>query len=209
MAGRIMLERGLWILVAALLVAVVWVAFFLPEAEETAQPPHRALPLDAEPVGGDFRLSREGESFDLAKHRGKVVLLYFGYTYCPDVCPTSLVFMRQALEQLEPDQLEQIQGVFVSVDPERDDPARLDEYTRFFHPGIMGVSGTHEQLQQAGRLYGAAWQRTETGSAMGYAVDHSSNTYVIDRDGRLVEILPHGSDAEQILATVLPLLTED
>jgi protein SCO1 len=209
MAGRIMLERGLWILLAALLVAVVWVVFFLPEAEETAHPPHRALPLAAEPVGGDFRLSREGESFDLAEHRGKVVLLYFGYTYCPDVCPTSLVFMRQALEQLEPDQLEQVQGVFVSVDPERDDPARLAEYTPFFHPNIMGASGTHEQLQQAGRLYGAAWQRTETGSAMGYAVDHSSNTYVIDRDGRLVEVLPHGSDAEQILATVLPLLTED
>ncbi|MFW5454320.1 SCO family protein [Thioalkalivibrio sulfidiphilus] len=204
-----MLERGLWILVMALLVVVVWVAFFLPEAEETAQLPHRALPLAAEPVGGDFRLSREGESFDLAQHRGKVVLLYFGYTYCPDVCPTSLVFMRQALEQLEPDQLEQVQGVFVSVDPERDDPARLDEYTRFFHPNITGVSGTHEQLQQAGRLYGAAWQRTETGSAMGYAVDHSSNTYVIGRDGQLVEILPHGSDAGQILETVLALLTED
>ncbi|OOG23700.1 hypothetical protein B1C78_10465 [Thioalkalivibrio denitrificans] len=204
-----MLERGLWILVAALLVAVVWVAFFLPEGEEAAHPGHRALPLAAEPVGGDFRLSREGESFDLAKHRGKVVLLYFGYTHCPDVCPSSLVMMRHALERMEPDQLEQVRGVFVSVDPERDDPARLQEYARFFHPRIMGVSGTHDQLEQAGRLYGSAWQRTETDSAMGYAVDHSSNTYVIDRDGRLVEILPHGADADQILATILPLLTED
>jgi protein SCO1 len=209
MAGRNMLERSLWILAAALLVAVVWVAFFQPDTEEAAQPGHRALPLAAEPVGGDFRLSREGESFDLADYRGQVVLLYFGYTSCPDVCPTSLVFMRQALEQLEPDQLDQVQGVFISVDPERDDPARLEQYARFFHARIMGVSGAHDQLEQAGRLYGAAWQRAESESAMGYAVDHSSNTYVIGRDGQLVEILPHGSDAEQILATVRPLLRED
>jgi protein SCO1 len=207
--GKMMLERGLWILVAALLLAVIWVAFFWQGAEEAELPAHRALPLAAEPVGGDFRLSREGESFDLAEHRGRIVLLYFGYTYCPDVCPTSLVMIRQAFEKLEPEDLDRVQGVFVSVDPERDSPERLAEYAEFFHPRIIGVSGSHPQLERAGELYGAAWQRAESESAMGYAVDHSSNTYVIDRDGRLVEILPHGTGPDQILSTILPLLTEE
>jgi protein SCO1 len=204
-----MLERALWILVAALLVAVVWVAFFWEATEEAVLPEHRTLQLAAEPVGGDFRLTHHGETFDLADHRGRVVLLYFGYTSCPDVCPTSLVMIRQALEQLEPAHLERVQGVLISVDPDRDSPARLEEYAAFFHPRIMGVSGNLAELESVGERYGAAWQRSEIDSAMGYAVDHSSNTYVIDRQGQLVAILPHGTGPEQILAAILPLLTEE
>jgi protein SCO1 len=170
---------------------------------------HRTLPLTTAPQGGDFTLSGNGQPFNLADYRGRVVLLYFGYTFCPDVCPTSMAMIRQAVAQLDAEQLERVQGIFVSVDPGRDTPERVADYARFFHPSILGVTGSEEELAEAGRLYGAGWQRTQTGSAMGYAVDHSSNTYVIGTDGRLVETLPHGTGPQRILETVLRLLDEE
>lgn len=170
---------------------------------------HRTLPLTHAPEGGDFSLTRDGQAFHLADHRGQVVLLYFGYTYCPDVCPTSMAMIRQTLRELDAEQLQQVQGVFVSVDPERDTPEQLAEYARFFHPNILGVTGSEEELAAAGRLYGAGWRRADTDSALGYAVDHSSNTYVIGKDGRLAETLPHGTGPQRILTTVLRLLDED
>ena len=163
MNNRQQLEKALWVLIAVLLVAVVAVALFWTNDQQTTDS-HTQLPLAAAPSGGDFQLSRTGDSFALADYRGQVVLLYFGYTYCPDVCPTSLALMRQALNQLAPEQLARVQGVFVSVDPERDTPERLKEYAGFFHPRIIGVSGSEEQLALAGRLYGAAWQRAYIGA---------------------------------------------
>jgi protein SCO1/2 len=202
------IERGLWALVLILGLAVAAVLWFWPDLD-APHPSHDQLPLTGVPVGGDFKLSRDGESFSLTDYRGQVVMLYFGYTYCPDVCPTSLAIMRQALRQLGEEQQARVQGVFVSVDPERDSPQRLEEYSGFFHSRILGVSGSEAQLAEAGRLYGAAWQRAESDSAMGYAVDHSSNTYVIGPDGRLAAILPHGTPAERLIATLLPLLNEE
>ena len=209
MSQRQGIERFLWLLIAALVAAIVLVALYWSTPDEPLIDTHTQLPLAAAPVGGDFSLSREGDSFALSDYRGQVVLLYFGYTFCPDVCPTSLALMRQALRELSPEQLAQVQGVFVSVDPQRDTPERLAEYTRFFHPRIMGVSGSEAQLAEAGRLYGAAWARAESDSAMGYSVDHSSSTYVIDRTGKLVSILPHGASAQRIIETVLPLINNE
>lgn len=197
----------LWGLVV-LLSLWVFSGWQLPTSGSTAAS-HRELPLREQPAGGDFVLQRDGQHFALEDYRGKVVLLYFGYSYCPDVCPSSLAIMAQALRQLTPAQLAQVQGVFVSVDPERDTLAHLAEYTPFFHPNIVGVSGSRAQLAHAGQLYGAAWQRVDSDSAMGYSVDHSSNTYVIDQQGNLLAILPHGSSAQRILERVLPLMHEE
>ena len=194
-----------------LVLSLVLIAFGLvwKPASVDQDPAHRTLPLTHVPQGGDFALTRDGQSFRLVDHRGRVVLLYFGYTYCPDVCPTSMAMLRQALRQLDAEQLQRVQGVFVSVDPERDTPEQLADYAGFFHPNILGVTGSEEELAAAGRLYGAAWQRADTDSAMGYAVDHSSNTYVIGKDGRLAETLPHGTGPQRIVETVLRLLDED
>ncbi len=204
-------RKGIYGWGLVLVVALVLIAFGLlwKPAPVDHDPGHRTLPLTTAPQGGDFVLTRDGRSFDLADHRGQVVLLYFGYTYCPDVCPTSMAMIRQALRQLDAEQLERVQAVFVSIDPERDTPEQLADYARFFHASILGVTGSEEELAEAGRLYGAAWRWADTGSAMGYAVDHSSNTYVIGMDGRLVETLPHGTGPQRILETVLRLLDED
>ena len=198
-----------WGVVLVLSLVLIAAGLVWKPASVDQDPAHRTLPLTHVPQGGDFALTRDGQSFRLGDHRGQVVLLYFGYTYCPDVCPTSMAMIRQALRQLDAEQLQRVQGVFVSVDPERDTPEQLADYAGFFHPNILGVTGSEEELAAAGRLYGAAWQRADTDSAMGYAVDHSSNTYVIGKDGRLAETLPHGTGPQRIVETVLRLLDED
>lgn len=195
-----------WGLILVLSLALI--AFGLISKPELADPDpgHQTLPLATVPQGGDFVLSGGGQVFDLADYRGQVVLLYFGYTHCPDVCPTSMAVMRQVLRPLAASELERVQAVFVSVDPERDRPEQLAEYAAFFHPEILGVTGTEEELADAGRRYGAAWLRVNSGSEMGYSVDHSSYIYVIGPDGRLVEAVPHGTGSGHILESVRELL---
>jgi protein SCO1/2 len=154
------------------------------------------------PPGGDFVLQSASGPFDSATLRGQVMLVYFGYTFCPDICPTSLAVTGAAMKQLTPDELTRVRLVFISVDPQRDTPARLKEYVGFFHPNMIGVTGSAEQIAAAARLYGAAYARQEIGSAGGYVVDHSAWTYVVAPDGRLVGRLPHGATVEQTLAEI-------
>lgn len=166
------------------------------------QPPPGGDAAGREPHGGDFVLTRPGQHFDTRELRGKVVLLYFGYTGCPDICPTSLAYLGQALKQLTPEELERVQGLFVSVDPDRDTPERLAAYAAYFHPRIRGVSGSAEEVDRAVALYGAAYRKVDRGSAGGYQVDHTSFTYLIAPDGTLRERFPHGTPSERIAAAV-------
>jgi protein SCO1/2 len=189
-------------IVVVLTSILAWLLWFW-EPDLGSGPQHQALELAAPPTGGDFRLESQGGTLDLETLRGKVVLIYFGYTWCPDICPTNLAFIANALKSLTPEELDQVRVLFVSVDPERDDPARLAEYTAYFHPSILGVTGTPEQLAAAARLYGAAYRRTEqSGSAMGYLVDHSAYTYVVDPEGRLVATLDHATPSDAIAAAI-------
>jgi len=160
----------------------------------------------AEETAADFVLTTSRGELRLQQLRGKVVVLYFGYTWCPDVCPTSLALLGMALQRLEPHELQAIQPVFVSVDPERDTPARLDEYTRYFHPALLGASGSPAQIAAVAQRYGVAYARDAGGSATDYTVDHSSLTYLLDRNGKLHEVLPHGTSPDKIVAAIRGLL---
>jgi protein SCO1/2 len=176
---------------------------------EGAAEAHRQLALAAPPRGGDFTLASVDGPVSLADFRGKVVLLYFGYTWCPDICPTNLAMIGQALRQLTGAERDRVQVLFVSVDPERDDPARLAEYVGYFDPSMIGVTGDEAQVAAAAALYGAAYRRTEQpGSAMGYLVDHSASTYLIDRKGALRETLPHATPPGELLARLRGLLAD-
>jgi protein SCO1/2 len=104
-----------------------------------------------------------------------------------------------ALEALEPTELERVQGLFVSVDPQRDTVERLKAYVEYFHPKILGLTGTPDEVAEVAQLYGAAYHRVQQASETDYVVDHSADTYLIDPMGRLVETLPHGAPAEQIV----------
>jgi protein SCO1/2 len=158
--------------------------------------------LAPRPKGGDFTLTSADGPVALRSFRGKVVLLYFGYTNCPDICPSALSFTAMALERLSPAERERVRAIFVSVDPERDTPEKLKGYAAYFHPNVIGVTGDHRTLAEIAARYGAAYRRSDIGSASGYAVDHTSFTYVIAPDGRLAESLPHGTPPDQVASAV-------
>jgi protein SCO1 len=157
--------------------------------------------------GGDFVLHSSQGEFSLKQLRGKVVLLYFGYTKCPDVCPTSLSTLSQALNELSEDELKSVQAVFISVDPKRDSFQILDNYVSYFHPNLMGITGSESEIAVVAKQYGAQYEEVAIeGSSFGYAVDHSAVTYVITQTGELRFIFPHETPSFAILEAIRYLL---
>lgn len=137
------------------------------------------------PQASDFELTKSnGETFRLSEQKGKIVLLFFGYTACPDVCPTTLAELRVLMEDLG-DKTERVQVVFVSVDPERDTPDKIQEYVEHFNADFIGLTGTPEDLQVIWDDYGVFRERVESESAFGYIINHTARTYLIDQDGNL------------------------
>ena len=190
-----MISERILLAIAALLAALVigLALFWQPEL------PERPLPKAGLAEGGDFTLQSIKGPVSLKDFRGKEVLLYFGYTYCPDICPTSLAATAEGLKLLTPDELAQVAVIFVSVDPKRDTPARLKEYVEFFHPSMVGVTGSAEEIAAIAKRYGVfyAEQKVETAGG-GYVVDHSADTFVVAADGRLVARMAHATPPEQV-----------
>jgi protein SCO1/2 len=130
-------------------------------------------------------IDQAGRPFSLDDQAGKAVVLYFGYTTCPDACPTTLSDYLAVKEMLG-DRAEDVSFVLVTIDPERDSPERLAEYLAFFDPTFVGLSGTADEIAAIARNYGASYARVEyPESATGYLMDHTTLTYVIDPQGRL------------------------
>ena len=197
-----MKNRLLIALIALLLAVIVWLVFFFAPSGQSSG-------LTEAPLGGDFTLQSQDGPVKLEDLRGKVVVLYFGYTWCPDICPTSLGVLSMALNELSEEDLSRLQVVFISVDPERDTLERLKTYVGFFHENMVGVTGSTDEINQVVRLYGAAYRKVEDGnSAMGYMMDHSANLYLIDKQGALAKTLIHGVSAEQILTDLKQLLQQ-
>jgi cytochrome oxidase Cu insertion factor (SCO1/SenC/PrrC family) len=157
-------------------------------------------------IGGDFSLTDQaGQPFRLAQLRGKVVLLFFGYTFCPDICPTELANLSAVLNEL-PHAGDQVQGVFVTVDPERDTPRVLADYVGYFSRHLIGLTGSPDQIAQVAEKYRVKYRKNpRPGGA--YSVDHSVNLYVIDRAGELATVIPYGLPPEHVLEVVRRLLS--
>lgn len=150
-------------------------------------------------LGGEFRLTaHDGSSFALEDARGKVVVMAFGYTYCPDVCPTMLARMTAALRALGP-RSEQVVPLFVSLDPARDTPALLGEYVRWFHPTLKGLTGSPKAIRQVASQYGVQFSIYDKDDPERYTIDHSSSIYVIGTDGRLIRMIPDGLPSEVLV----------
>ena len=138
------------------------------------------------PVAQEFELSRgDGSRFRLNDMRGKAVLLFFGYTSCPDVCPTTLAELKQALDELDEEKSRQVQVVFVTVDPERDTPELVQEYVNHFNPDFIGLSGSESELVQVWQKYGVFREIVDGTSAAGYIVNHTARVTLIDQDGNM------------------------
>jgi protein SCO1/2 len=154
-------------------------------------------------LGGDFVLQSAEGPVSLSNYKGKVIVLYFGYAFCPDVCPTSLGLLSLALQQLNKDELKKIQTFFISVDPERDTVEKLKAYAAAFHPNIMGITGTPEQIAELAKRYGVMYMKVELpNSAMKYSVDHSSRYYVVDSKGEIKSFIEHGTEPDKIAAAL-------
>lgn len=156
-------------------------------ARETAYDPPRPAP--------PLRLTdQDGRPFDLASLRGKPVLVYFGYTHCPDICPATLADVRDALRLVD----EPVGVVFVTVDPARDDAAAMGQYVGHFGEEFVGLTGTDEEIAAAAADWGVSYARLDTGSAAGYAMAHSTETFLVDPAGTLRHHLFFGASPDLI-----------
>jgi cytochrome oxidase Cu insertion factor (SCO1/SenC/PrrC family) len=143
-------------------------------------------------VNADFTLQNgDGKTIDAKDLRGKYLLVYFGFTNCPDVCPTSLLVMSNVIAQLEPEQKAKIQPIFITLDPERDTPKITSIYASHFSKNFMGLSGTLAQIKHAADSFKVFYSKVEQkDSALGYVVDHSSFIYLMGADGRYIMHFP-------------------
>lgn len=161
-------------------------------------------PGNMDEVGGDFTLESANGPVALHDYRGKVVLLYFGYTHCPDACPTTLTHWRAAFKSLSPHNRKQVRGIFVSIDPDRDSPQLLKDYVQHFHPNIVGVTGSQEQLTKVTTEYSAkfGYEKSDDGNPDDYTVNHSGAVYVIDPTGKVRDMLTFQSRPAEIVTSI-------
>jgi protein SCO1/2 len=168
--------------------------------------PYHGTLLDSPKPMADFTLRGPGgEPVKLSDYRGKLVVLYFGYTFCPDVCPTTMAELGQAMRSLGP-KADQVQGIMVTVDPERDTPDKLNQYVRAFDPRFVGLSGTPDQIAGAATPLGVYYEKRPVEGPAGYLVDHTATTMVIDRDGRMRLVWPYGTAGEDMAADLAQLM---
>ncbi len=159
--------------------------------------------MQAGEFGGDFSLVQGDKTVKLSDFRGKVVLFYFGYTSCPDVCPTTLSILGAGLKELTPEEIAQVQAIFISVDPDRDHADKLMNYAKHFHPNFIGLTATdNEAIQKIAAQYGAFFAKADSDSALSYLIDHTSNSYVVSKDGKYVKILPHDTNKSAVASSI-------
>ncbi|WP_434361648.1 SCO family protein [Parasalinivibrio latis] len=136
-------------------------------------------------------------------------IVYFGYTHCPDVCPTSLAILSAALKKIPETELDNFWPVFISLDPARDDGNQSDTYAGYFHPTMSGASGTEEQTAALAKKYGVLYQISKLeDSELEYAVDHSSYFYFLNPQGELVEKVPHTLNPDLVVAAIKRTLSQ-
>jgi protein SCO1/2 len=147
-----------------------------------------------------------GKRRSLADFKGKVVVLFFGFTHCPDACPTTMAELANVAKELGPD-AERLQVLFVTVDPERDTPELLRQYVPSFHPSFLGLYGTPQETTAAAKEFKVYFQKqSQPGGS--YSMDHSAGTFVLDRQGRLRLFAQYGAGSRPLLHDIRVLLAE-
>ncbi len=154
-------------------------------------------------------MNSQGEPVSGSDYDGRVRMLFFGFTSCPDVCPTALQKLNQATSSLAPELQDEVLTLFVSVDPKRDTPERLANYVDFFGDNIVGLTGTEPQLRELAKRYRTTFGYDEPGPDGNYAVSHSSAIYVFDRDGSARLLIRPDLKAEEVRHDLVALIQED
>lgn len=175
-----------------------------------AKPPSFRGTLYAEPfpLAAEISLQKaDGTTFKLSEQKGKVTLLFFGYTSCPDFCPTTLAEMKQVLDGLG-DDVQKAQVLFITVDPQKDTSEKMQEYASRFHPSIIGLGGSQEELQWIWTSYGIFRAETNVETALGKVIDHTVRLYLIDLDGNLRLSYAYGTPYQDVLHDVKLLIRQ-
>ncbi len=186
-----------WIL-TALIVGLLYVGYLLITGSPLGlvQDLHGFVLEEPAPIGNFQLTDHHGQPVSLADYRGKVVLIYFGYTHCPDVCPATLLELREGRAELKPRFQDDVQVLMVTVDPERDTPELLTSYLKNFDPTFVGLTGTLDQIEMAAAQLGIFYERREVDNT--YFIDHTATVVVLDRDGYLRMVWPFGITGEQV-----------
>ena len=153
-------------------------------------------------LGGNFTLMQDDTPVELSDFQDKLVVMYFGFASCPDICPTTLTIIASALRELTPEELEQVQPIFISVDPQRDRGENLMAYATYFHPSFIGITGSADEVTKVANQYGAFFFKSESDSAMEYTIDHTSRTYLVSEGGKYMTVLPHDMTRNSLLEAI-------
>jgi len=192
-----MLKRSLCLLVL--------MASIVACGEPKMPSPYHAVDVTWQHTQADFNLiDFNGKSRSLVDFSGKVVVLFFGYTHCPEVCPTTLADLAQVVRLLGKD-ADRVQVLFVTLDPEHDSPALLAKYVPYFHPSFLGLYGDVQATARAANSFGVNYQKQFNKSG-GYTVDHSDGTYLLGINGRPLLLSPYGQSTELLVQDIRLLL---
>lgn len=169
----------------------------------------RAVKLKEIELGGDFSLTdHNGSLFNLSSQRGKIVLLYFGYTSCTEACPAMLAKVASAYKSLGP-MSSRVQALLVNVDPQRDTHESLRQYLSYFKVGAIGLTGSREQIDAVVKQYGAKYEIEKSTSALGYQVNHTTDLYLIDQKGKVRYIFKHDDHPALIVSGIKQLIKQE
>ncbi len=178
------------------LVAVILISLLKPFVENYQEKQKYAFTVDTI----DGKISKED-------FKGKALAVYFGYTYCPDVCPTSLSSLAQALNSFTEEETKDFVGLFISVDPDRDTLQNLKEYTHYFHKNFIGGTSSKENIDDITKRYESYYKKIPLeNSAMGYSVSHTSYIYLFDKEGKFIAKVDHFSDPSKIKESLAAIL---
>lgn len=194
------LKRGLVIAIVLLVAAFAWISLSGWLGRDGSDGANGTDGIGEVSIGGPFTLTdQDGRSVTEKDFAGKLMLVYFGFTSCPDICPTALQTVAIALDELGAD-VEKVTPILISIDPERDTPPVMKEYVASFHERMVGLTGTPEQVAAAARAYRVYYQKVQLqGSSLEYSVDHSGFLYLMDRNGKYLAHFRHNSTPEEIV----------
>jgi protein SCO1 len=188
-------QRWVWLL-AGVLVLGIGVSTWMLKAQRPE------VPSWVQGMGGDFHLLSKHGPVSLHDFRGKVVLVYFGYTHCPDACPTALGNMGTAMQMLKGKERKQVAGVFISLDPRRDTPQVLAEYAHFFGKRIVGLTGSPDTLEKVAKAWRVAYSVPDAPADSDYAVEHSTFIYLVNPEGKVVDLFGEKTHPEEITRAI-------
>ncbi len=184
----------------AALAGVIGALAFVPGAIDGLLPKRGDITVGKALIGGPFELtSHDGKRVRDAKYRGKLMLVYFGFTYCPDICPAGLQVISAALDNIGA-QSDKVAPLFITVDPERDTPEQLKSYVSSFHPSLTGLTGSAADISAAAKAYRVYYRKAQDPSLSEYTMDHTSFVYLMDDKGDFITHFPHAVTPDKLAA---------